>query len=124
MATLLPSLPDRAWKLLWGSASSAKKGVREKFRVDTHGPVLRSLLGLTRMDEHRVTEVLRMQPGEEWSNTNCYRSFICYLMQYRESPSKSAPDLRRLQGEGGEESTGLVMGNARPKLLCQPTAVL
>lgn len=115
MATLLPSLPVRAWKLLWGSASSAKKGVREKFRVDTHGPVLRSLLGLTRMDEHRVTEVPRMQPGEEWSNTDCYRSFTCYLM--------NRPDLRSLQGEGGEESTGSVMGDAWPKLPCQPTAV-
>ena len=79
MATLLPSLPDCAWKLRWGSTSSAKMGVREQFRVDTRGPVLRNLLGLTRMDEHRVTEVLHMQPGEEQSNTDCYRLFIYYL---------------------------------------------
>lgn len=78
MATLLPSLPDCAWKLLWGSTSAAKMGVREQFRVDSCGAVLR--LGLTRMDEHRVTEVLCMQPGKEWSNTDCYSLFICYLM--------------------------------------------
>lgn len=52
MASLLPSLPDCAWKLLWRSTSSANTGIREQFRVETNGPVLRNLLGLTRIDEH------------------------------------------------------------------------
>lgn len=56
MATLLLSLPDCPWKLVWGGTSSAKTGVREQFSVDTHGPVLRNLLGLTGMDEHQVTD--------------------------------------------------------------------
>ena len=101
-------------------------GVREQFRVDTRGPVLRNLLGLTRMDEHRVNRGATYAAG---GGTEQHRLLqIIYLLfdviLCIAQQKKRAPDLRSLQDEGGAESKGSVMGNAWRKLLSQPAAVL
>lgn len=105
MASLLPSLPDCAWKLLWRSTSSANTGIREQFRVETNGPVLRNLLALTRIDEHWLTDMLCMQSGEERSNVDCYRLFViwCNAAHCPAKEKNPGPEELARWGRGGKQ---------------------